>query len=203
MNTLNIELLVAIASFAFVTSVTPGPNNIMLTASGANFGLTRTLPHIAGIVFGIALMNLVIGLGLGAVFQQHPVIQQVLKIGGSAYLIWLAVKLLRFSHVENSSDSGGRPFSFLQAASFQYINPKAWVMVISANASFTLSGDLYWTSVGLIIVLFILIGPPSVMLWTIFGQAIRRHLRDPAFLKGFNTFMASLTAMCIFFIWME
>jgi len=69
MNTLNIELLVAIASFAFVTSVTPGPNNIMLTASGANFGLARTLPHIAGIVFGIALMNLLIGLGLGAVFH--------------------------------------------------------------------------------------------------------------------------------------
>ncbi|RLA12688.1 MAG: LysE family translocator [Gammaproteobacteria bacterium] len=200
---LNIELLIAIASFAFITSVTPGPNNIMLTASGANFGVMRTLPHIAGIVFGIALMNLLIGLGLGAVFQQYPVIQKLLKIGGSAYLIWLAVKLLRFSHVENSGDSEGRPFSFLQAASFQYINPKAWVMVISANASFTLSGDLYWTSVGLIIGLFILIGPPSVMVWTIFGQVIRRHLRNPAFLRGFNTFMASLTAMCIFFIWID
>ena len=104
---LNIELLIAISSFAFVTSVTPGPNNIMLTASGANFGFTRTLPHIAGIVFGIALMNLLIGLGLGAVFQQYPVIQQVLKIGGSAYLVWLAIKLLRFSHVENSGDSEG------------------------------------------------------------------------------------------------
>jgi threonine/homoserine/homoserine lactone efflux protein len=102
----------------------------MLTASGANFGFTRTLPHIAGIVFGIALMNLLIGLGLGAVFQQYPVIQKVLKIGGSAYLVWLAVKLLRFSHAENSADSEGRPFSFLQAASFQYINPKAWVMVL-------------------------------------------------------------------------
>ncbi len=200
---LNIELLIAIASFAFITSVTPGPNNIMLTASGANFGVMRTLPHIAGIVFGIALMNLLIGLGLGAVFQQYPVVQNVLKIGGSAYLIWLAVKLLRFSYVDDSGDSEGRPFSFLQATSFQYINPKAWVMVISANASFTLSGDLYWTSVGLIIGLFILIGPPSVMVWTVFGQVIRRYLRDPAFLKGFNAMMASLTAMCIFFIWIE
>jgi threonine/homoserine/homoserine lactone efflux protein len=175
----------------------------MLTASGANFGIIRTLPHIAGIVFGIALMNILIGLGLGAVFQQYPVIQQVLKIGGSAYLIWLAVKLLRFSHVDERGDSESRPFSFLQAASFQYINPKAWVMVISANASFTLSGDLYWTSVDLIIGLFILIGPPSVMVWTIFGQVIRQNLRDPAFLKGFNAIMASLTALCIFFIWMD
>jgi len=203
MNIINVELLVAIASFAFITSVTPGPNNIMLTASGANFGITRTLPHIAGIVFGIALMNILIGLGLGAVFQQYPVIQKVLKIGGSAYLIWLAVKLLRFSYVDEGGDSEGRPFSFLQAATFQYINPKAWVMVISANASFTLSGDLYWISVGLIIGLFILIGPPSVMVWTIFGQVIRQYLRNPAFLKGFNTFMASLTAMCIFFIWID
>ncbi len=200
---LNIELLIAIASFAFITSVTPGPNNIMLTASGANFGVMRTLPHIVGIVFGIALMNLLIGLGLGAVFQQYPVIQKVLKIGGSAYLIWLAIKLLRFNYVDDSGDSEGRPFSFLQAASFQYINPKAWVIVISANASFTLSGDLYWTSVGLIIGLFILIGPPSVMVWTIFGQVIRQYLRNPAFLKGFNAMMASLTAMCVFFIWID
>jgi threonine/homoserine/homoserine lactone efflux protein len=203
MNALNLELLLAIASFAFVTSVTPGPNNIMLTASGANFGFTRTLPHIAGIVFGLALMNILVGMGLGAVFQQFPLIQKVLKIGGSAYLIWLAIKLLRFNYVDDSGTSQGRPFSFLQAASFQYINPKAWVMVISANASFTLSGDLYWTSVGLITGLFILIGPPSIMVWTIFGQVIRRYLREPAFLRGFNLFMASLTAMCIFFIWMD
>lgn len=198
---LNIELLIAISSFAFITSVTPGPNNIMLTASGANFGVIRTLPHIAGIVFGIALMNILIGLGLGAVFQQYPVIQKLLKIGGSAYLLWLAFKLLHFSYVDNNGDNASRPFSFLQAASFQYINPKAWVIVISANASFTLSGDLYWTSVGLIIGLFILIGPPSVMVWTIFGQLIRQYLQDPVFLKGFNAVMATLTALCVFFIW--
>ncbi len=203
MNMLNIELLIAIASFALVTSVTPGPNNIMLTASGANFGFTRTLPHIAGIVFGIALMNVSIGLGLGAVFQQFPAFQKMLKIGGSAYLIWLAIKLLRFSHVENGVENRARPFSFLQAATFQCINPKAWIVVISANASFTLGGDLYWTSVGLITVLFILIGPPSVMVWTIFGQVIRHYLGNPAFLKGFNATMATLTAMCIFFIWID
>jgi threonine/homoserine/homoserine lactone efflux protein len=200
---LNTELLIAIASFAFITSVTPGPNNIMLTASGANFGVIRTLPHIAGIAFGIALMNVLIGLGLGAVFQQFPIIQKILKIAGSAYLVWLAIKLLRFSYVDERGDTEGRPFSFLQATSFQYINPKAWVMVISANASFTLSGDLYWTSVWLIIGLFLLIGPPSIMLWTVFGQIIRQYLRNPAFLKGFNLVMATLTALCILFIWME
>jgi threonine/homoserine/homoserine lactone efflux protein len=163
----------------------------------------RTLPHIAGIAFGIVLMNMLVGLGLGALFQQYPIIQKVLKIAGSAYLVWLAIKLLRFSQVESNGENQGRPFSFLQATSFQYINPKAWVMVISANASFTLSGDLYWTSVWLIIGLFLLIGPPSIMLWTVFGQIIGRYLRDPVFLKGFNAIMASLTALCIFFIWIE
>lgn len=203
MDSFNTELLIAIASFAFVTSVTPGPNNIMLTASGANFGFTRSLPHIAGIVFGVALMNVMVGAGLGAIFQQFPVIQKLLKIGGSAYLIWLAVKLLKFNQVDDSGEAKGRPFSFLQAASFQYINPKAWVMVISANGSFTLSDDLYWTSVALITGLFILIGPPSVMIWTIFGQIIRRYLRDPTILRGFNLMMATLTAMCVYFIWIE
>ena len=200
---LPIELLFAIASFAFVTSATPGPNNIMLTASGANFGFVKTLPHIAGIVAGIALLNLGIGLGLGALFQQFPIVQQVLKIAGSAYLLWLAVKLLRFSYVSDKNNNNAKPFSFFQALSFQYINPKAWVMVISANASFSLSGEQYWISVWSIILVFALIGPPSIMIWAAFGHLIKRYLANPTFLKLFNISMATLTAACIFFIWAD
>ena len=198
---ISLELLAALATFAFVTSVTPGPNNIMLTASGANFGFVRTLPHIAGIVAGVALLNFCIGLGLGALFLQFPIMQDALKIAGSLYLIWLAVKLLGFSYDEKSSDQKARPFSFIQALIFQYVNPKAWVMVISANASFSLTGDAYWMSVGFIILVFAIIGPPSIMIWAGFGQLIRQYLKNPRFLKTFNTVMAGLTVGCVVFIW--
>jgi threonine/homoserine/homoserine lactone efflux protein len=198
---ISIELLATLATFAFVTSVTPGPNNIMLTASGANIGFVRTLPHIAGIVAGVALLNLCIGLGLGALFLQFPIMQDALKIVGSLYLIWLAIKLLGFSYAENRSDLEARPFSFIQALVFQAINPKAWVMVISANASSSLTGDAYWISVGFIILVFAIIGPPSVMIWAGFGQMIRQYLKQPSFLKTFNIVMASLTVGCVVFIW--
>ena len=200
---LPIELLLTIASFAFVTSATPGPNNIMLTASGANFGFVKTLPHIAGIVAGVALLNLCIGLGLGALFQQFPIIQQVLKVAGSAYLLWLAFKLLGFSYISDEGDKNAKPLNFFQALSFQYINPKAWVMVISANASFSLSGEQYWISVWFIVLVFALIGPPSIMIWAAFGQIIRRYLGNATFLKAFNVTMATLTAACILFIWVD
>ena len=198
---ISIELLAALATFAFVTSATPGPNNIMLTASGANFGFVRTLPHIAGIVAGVALLNLCIGLGLGALFLQFPLLQDAMKIAGSIYLIWLAIKLLGFNYAEKRSDGETRPFSFMQAMIFQAINPKAWVMVISANASFSLTGDAYWISVGLIVLVFAIIGPPSIMIWAGFGQLIRQYLKQPGFLKSFNVIMASLTVACVAFIW--
>ena len=175
----------------------------MLTASGANFGFVKTIPHIAGIVAGVGLLNLCIGLGLGALFQQLPIVQQTLKVAGSAYLLWLAFKLLKFSYVSDSGDESKKPFSFFQALSFQYINPKAWVMVISANASFSLSGDQYWLSVWFIILVFALVGPPSIMIWAAFGQLIRRYLANPAFLKAFNITMATLTAACVIFIWAD
>ena len=198
-----IELFATTATFAFVTSATPGPNNIMLTASGANFGLTRTLPHIAGIIMGVALLNISVGLGLGALFNQFPLIQQVLRLAGSAYLLWLAYKLLNFSTIGSSDSGPKRPFGFWQATAFQYINPKAWIMVISANASFSLSGDDYWLSVAMIILAFILVGSPSITLWAIFGQYIKHYLGNPRYLKCFNVGMALLTASCVLFIWME
>jgi len=198
---ISFELIIAIATFALVTSITPGPNNIMLTASGANFGFKRSLPHIAGIVAGVAALNLCIGLGLGALFIQFPVMQETLKILGSAYLIWLATKLLGFQYSDSQHNGDAKPFNFWQAFIFQYVNPKAWVMVISANASFSLAGEEYWLSVSAIILVFAMIGPPSIMVWAAFGQMIRRFLKRPSFLKTFNAIMAALTASCVVFIW--
>jgi threonine/homoserine/homoserine lactone efflux protein len=200
---LPIELLFAIASFALVTCATPGPNNIMLTASGANFGFVKTLPHIAGILAGVALLHLCIGLGLGVLFQQFPIVQQSLKVAGSVYLLWLAFKLLQFNYVDDGGEREAKPFSFMQALGFQYINPKAWVMVISANASFSSSGDQYWLSIGFITLIYALVGAPSIMIWAAFGQMVRRYLRKPTFLRFFNITMAALTAACVVFIWMD
>lgn len=199
---LPLELILAVAAFAFVTSATPGPNNIMLTASGVNFGYRRSLPHMLGIICGMATMNIAVGLGLGAVFIQFPVLQQILRVVGSAYLLWLAWQLLTFSSLGKAKE-GGKPFTFMQAAAFQYVNPKAWVMVISANASFTLAGESYWLSVGLIVLAYMIIGMPSISIWAGFGQYIRRFLDDPQILKSFNLIMALLTAACVVFIWLE
>ena len=120
---ISIEIIIAITLFALVTSITPGPNNIMLTASGANFGFKRTLPHVAGIIFGMMMLNVSVGLGLGTIFTQYPFLQQILRVAGSAYLLWLAYKLLSFSNI-NTAQADATPFSFIQAVGFQYINPK-------------------------------------------------------------------------------
>ncbi|NKB65001.1 MAG: LysE family translocator [Gammaproteobacteria bacterium] len=196
-----IELILAITSFAFVTSVTPGPNNIMLTASGANFGFVKTIPHILGIVVGVAVMNFSVGFGLGTIFEAIPVLQQILKVAGSGYLVWLALKLLSFNYVDTEQDQEGRPLTLFQALMFQFINPKAWVMVISANASFSLIGEQYWPSVALIIAIFLLVGPPSMIVWILFGQWIRQFLTRPGFLRIFNMVMAFFTVSCVIFIW--
>ncbi|WP_022951692.1 LysE family translocator [Leucothrix mucor] len=199
---ISLELILAVTLFAFVTSVTPGPNNIMLTASGANFGFKRTLPHIAGIITGMGLLNVSVGLGLGALFTQFPVLQQVLRIVGSAYLLWLAYKLLSFSAISDKK-AEGKPFSLVQAAAFQYINPKAWIMVISANASFSLMGDGYWWSVLMITTIYAVVGTPSIMVWAGFGQYMRQFLGQQNVLRLFNITMAVLTALCVGFIWMD
>jgi len=197
------ELIATVATFAFITSATPGPNNIMLTASGANFGFSRTLPHIAGIVIGVALMNLGAGLGLGTLFTQAPVLQEILRVLGSAYLLWLAYKLLNFSVMGDSSEGSGKPFTLLQATAFQYVNPKAWIMVISANASFSLADGDYWVSVAMITLAFVLIGTPSIMMWAGFGQYIKKYLNSPKNLRYFNVCMTLLTVYCIVFIWID
>lgn len=200
---LSFEILLAIASFAFVTSITPGPNNVMLTASGANFGFVRTLPHIAGIVVGFILLIVGVGLGLGELFLQFPLMHQLLKIIGSAYLMWLAYKLLNFSYTEDENGGKGKPFTFFQAFIFQYVNPKAWIIAISANSTFGLPGDQYLFSVGVVGLVFVLVNPFSIMVWAGFGHMIRRYLKQAAFLKAFNILMASLTAACVLIIWLD
>lgn len=192
---LSLELISAIAAYAFVTCVTPGPNNILLTGFGANFGFVRTLPAVFGIIAGGASVNIGVGLGLGTLLQEYPLIKEVLKIVGCAYLLWLAYKLLGSGPVNASTESDAKPFSFLQALSFQFVNPKVWVMLTTANVSFAVLGPDYWLSVATITLVFAIVGTPSIMLWAGFGQLVSQLLNRPVFRKIFNLSMATMTVL--------
>ena len=128
---MDIELLSALAVFAFVTSITPGPNNLMLMASGANYGFRRTIPHMLGIGIGFTVMLLLVGAGLIQIFDRWPLAHDVLKVVSVAYLLWLAWKTATAAGISDG-DARGRPMTFLQAAAFQWVNPKAWAMALTA-----------------------------------------------------------------------
>ncbi|GGO88123.1 lysine transporter LysE [Marinobacterium nitratireducens] len=182
--------------FAFSMSATPGPNNMMLTASGANYGFVRTLPHMLGISVGCMLLMSAVALGLGTLFEQWPAAQQALKLVGSLYLLWLAWKIASAPAPE-AVRGGSRPLTFWQAAAFQFANPKAWVMAISGIASFTLAGEGFMLSAVLVILLMGLINLPSIALWASFGVALGRLLKTPAHWRRFNVLMGGLTAACV------
>lgn len=187
---MSLDLLVALIGFAFVTSVTPGPNNLMLLASGVNFGFRRTLPHMLGVGFGFMFMILVLGLGLSAVFVAYPVAHDVLRVVGGAYMLWLAWKIANAGAVGDGASSG-TPLTFLQAALFQWVNPKAWVMGIAAIASYTVTSD-YFLSLVTVCVVFGLVNIPSIGIWVGFGTAMRNLLANPRYLRAFNITMALL-----------
>ncbi len=133
---MNLEILTALIGFAFVSSVTPGPNNMMLLASGANFGLRRSVPHMLGISIGHSFMVTMVGLGLGRMFELYPASFIAMKVVSVAYLIYLAWKIANAAPPK-AAQATGKPFSFLQAAAFQWVNPKAWYMAVTAVTNFT------------------------------------------------------------------
>ena len=186
-------LLLPLALFAVVTSITPGPNNILLTASGANFGFRRTVPHMLGISAGFLSLILVTGVGLGTVILASDWLHQALKAIGALYLIWLAWQLARAGGIESRAEL--RPMRFHEAALFQYVNPKAWMMAVGAVAAFTTPGGHYGLEVALIAAIFTLINLPCVSLWALFGVGIGRYLSDARARTIFNFTMAGLTLL--------
>lgn len=188
------ELLIALIVFAFVTSVTPGPNNMMLMASGANFGVKRTLPHMLGVSLGHAFMVFVVGMGLMQVFDLFPVSYTILKVVSVVYLLWLAWKIATAAGLSDRS-AGGRPFTFLQAAAFQWVNPKAWAMALGAVAAYAPSQTI--AAVGAVSVVFAAVNLPSVGAWAILGQQMARLLRDVRHLVLFNRVMAGLLVLSL------
>jgi threonine/homoserine/homoserine lactone efflux protein len=188
-------LLLAFAGFAFVTSITPGPNNAMLLASGVNHGFRRTLPHIAGINLGCVLMLLLVGLGLGNLFAAIPTLYLILRYAGAAYMLWLAWQIARAD--PPTTHGGARPLRFWQAAAFQWVNPKAWIIVIGAVTTYA-PPDNFARNVIAIAAVLALINLPILALWAAGGMALRRLLRHSPSLRMFNIAMALLLVLSLY-----
>ncbi|KDD67406.1 threonine/homoserine/homoserine lactone efflux protein [Pseudomonas sp. BT76 TE3572] len=200
--TLSLDLLLGFALFALVTSITPGPNNTMLLASGVNFGFNRTIPHMLGITCGFFVLVVAVGFGLGAVFQTYPLLYTVLRYVGAAYLLYLAWKIARSGPVSESEKGESKPISYLGAAAFQWVNPKAWIMAIGAISTYTpMQG--YFTNVIVIAAVFALINLPSVSVWAGCGTLLRNVLKDRRWLRLFNWGMALLLVASLYPLLLE
>ena len=186
------ETFAALITYAFVTSITPGPNNFMLLASGVNFGFSRTIPHMFGIAAGFASLLIGVGAGLGAVLTAFPALHTALKIAGGAYLLYLAYRVA-MSRSLGEAAGRGQPMRFIEAAAFQWVNPKAWVMALTAMAIYT-DPKQPFLSAAIVVVAFAMVNLPSVSSWAGFGMALRGFLADAVRLKWFNISMGLLLA---------
>ncbi|MEM1378546.1 MAG: LysE family translocator [Pseudomonadota bacterium] len=191
------ELLTGLVAFAFVSSITPGPNNMMLLASGANFGFARTVPHMLGISLGHAFMVFLVGIGLAQIFIAYPIIKQVMLGIAVVYMLWLAWKIANAAPA-TASETSGNPLTFFQAAAFQWVNPKAWGMALTAVTAYAPGETLL--AMALVAIVFASVNLPSVSTWTILGQQLQRFLRDRARLRAFNWAMATMLVGSLYFV---
>jgi threonine/homoserine/homoserine lactone efflux protein len=189
-------LLGPLLLFATVMSLTPGPNVVMVTASAANFGFRRVVPHMLGITLGFGLLVMAVGLGLAGLFQAEPRLHLGLKYAGAAYLLYLA---WRIAHADARGDDidRARPIGFIEAVLFQVINPKGWVFAIGALAAFTtVDGDLVWQT-SMIAAVNAATCLLSVVIWAGFGTIIGRYLGNPRNRAIFNWSMAGLLVLSL------
>jgi threonine/homoserine/homoserine lactone efflux protein len=191
------EVIIAVFLFAVSTLVTPGPNNLMLLASGLNFGIRRTLPHLTGIALGFPLMFIAVGFGLSQVFAWFPWLYEIIKVAGTAYLLLLAWKIATTQPQTAEAATIGSPMKLWQAMLFQWVNPKAWVMTIGAVATYTTAeGDFVAQVFAIGLVFFALIYPLNG-LWVVFGSALQRILKSPQQQRWFNRAMGGLLALSV------
>lgn len=186
---MEIETAFALIIYSFVSSITPGPNNLMLMASGANYGVKRTIPHMLGIGVGFTFMIVIVGIGIIGLFNLWPTSYTVLKGLSIAYMLWLAWKIATAA-APDSKQVGSKPFTFLEAALFQWVNPKAWAMALTAISVYAPKQDLL--SVLSLACLFGIVNLPSVSAWVFLGKGMRYWLKAPNHLRLFNWGMAAL-----------
>jgi threonine/homoserine/homoserine lactone efflux protein len=181
------------ATYSFVMSITPGPNNVMLTASGATFGFRRTVPHIFGVSAGFSVVLLAVCAGLDALFTRWPQTQTVLRWAGAAYLVYLGWRILRAG--EAKAGHSPKPLTLLEAAAFQFLNPKAWVMTLTAAAMFLPRELGFLAACAYMVGVMALINLPCVTVWALFGSSLRGFLARPAGRVAFNAMMAVALAV--------
>ncbi|MDS9467787.1 LysE family translocator [Paracoccus sp. MBLB3053] len=183
------HVILALIAFAFVTSITPGPNNLMLMASGANFGMRRSLPHLLGVAFGFGGMVALLGLGVDQIITKLPLLAQGLKWVSLTYVLWLAWKIAHAAPpAADDNGSAARPMSFGAACAFQWVNPKAWMMALGALSAYSVGAG----GVMGVALIFTLVNLPSVAVWVAMGQGLRGFLADRRRLRFFNLTMALL-----------
>jgi threonine/homoserine/homoserine lactone efflux protein len=184
------EIFTGLTIFAFVSSITPGPNNLMLMNSGANFGFKPTIPHLLGVGIGFTLMIILVGLGLMQIFDLFPASYEILKVLSIVYLLYLAFKIAGSANTTEQQTASAKPFTFIQAALFQWVNPKAWTMALTAISIYAPSNS--FTAVLLVAITFGLINLPCICSWIILGQKMQLILTNQKRLKTFNIAMAVL-----------
>jgi threonine/homoserine/homoserine lactone efflux protein len=185
------SLLYAFLIFAAVMAFTPGPNNIMLLSSGLTWGFRRTLPLLAGVLLGGTFMIATVGLGLGAVFVAYPVLKTILKYAGAAYLIYLAAVIAMSDATATEQGVGRGPMTFWASVLFQWVNVKAWVMIIGAITIYAAIAAYPW-NVAIQSAICLIIGIAATSSWALFGHALRPILTSPAKVRAFNIVMAVL-----------
>ncbi|ABZ76293.1 Lysine exporter protein (LYSE/YGGA) [Shewanella halifaxensis HAW-EB4] len=190
-------LMISAALFCATMTMTPGPNNILLATSGANFGIRRTLPHILGIRVGQTLLHIAILLGLGGIFEAWPVMHQVLRTLSLAYLLFLAYRVITMSVDNDVKEIKHRPMTIKESVMFQWINPKAWLATITLCTAFTTSGETYWISAVMGVLVFNIVGFPTSFTWVVLGAAIRKKLNTSSRKKAFNWSMGALLLLTI------
>ena len=195
------QLLTAFVVFAAVMFFTPGPNNIMVMSSGLTYGFRRTLPHMAGVTIGFALMVGAIGVGFGAIFVAFPVLQTILKYVGAAYLVYLAVMIAMAGPPKPGETTRG-PMTFWGAAMFQWVNVKGWVAVIGTITAYAAIAS-FPLNILLQVLIFFAMGVASITTWTLFGTALRRFLTSPRTVQAFNIVMALLLLASLYPVFMD
>ncbi|MES1949321.1 hypothetical protein S4A8_00630 [Salinisphaera sp. S4-8] len=195
--------LLSVTLFSVAMSGTPGPNNIMLTASGARFGYRRTLPHMVGILGGCVLLFMATALGLGAIFERYESVQWGLRLAGSAYLLYLAWRIATAPPPALADADTARPLTIWEAAAFQFANPKAWIMGLTLTASFLPNdGPLLLNALALAIFMEI-VAFPCISFWALFGRTLGTRLRSARAWRVFNAVMGALTAACVVLIFSD
>ncbi len=185
------QLTIAFIVFAVAMLFTPGPNNIMLMVSGLNYGFRRTLPHVAGVTIGFSFLVAVIGVGLGAVFAAYPVLHTILKYGGAAYLIYLAIMIAMSAPADTEASAERKPMTFLGAALFQWVNVKGWVIAVGAVTAYAAIAA-YPFNVAMLSILLFLVGLASSTTWVLLGSSLQSLVKSPRAVRIFNVGMAVL-----------